>query len=114
MTNHMPDAIPKLRVHFRHIYTDGHCCGSSCLRMEPFCYYHHSQRVPNPKPRTPRSRRGCFVLPRREDRLAIQVGIGMVLERLAEDSIDPIRAGLLLYGLQIAAANLPNSKPRLN
>ena len=34
----------------RHIFTDGHRCGSICLRGEPFCYYHHTTRKPAPTP----------------------------------------------------------------
>jgi hypothetical protein len=42
-----------------------------------------------------------------EDRSAIQLAIGEVLRRIASNDIDPHRAGLLLYGLQIASLNLP-------
>ena len=44
----MPDPT---RLQCRHIFTDGHRCGSPCLRREPFCFYHHTARPP--KPRTP-------------------------------------------------------------
>ena len=33
----------------RHIFTDGHRCGSVSLRNEAFCYYHHNFRQPVPK-----------------------------------------------------------------
>jgi hypothetical protein len=42
-----------------------------------------------------------------EDRAAIQLSIGEVLQRIAANQLDPRRAGLLLYGLQIASGNLP-------
>ncbi len=42
-----------------------------------------------------------------EDRAAIQLSIGEILRRIARNEIDPRRAGLLLYGLQIASTNLP-------
>ncbi|RSL15183.1 hypothetical protein EDE15_0661 [Edaphobacter aggregans] len=32
------------RYQCRHIFTDGHSCGSPCLRHEDFCYYHHTTR----------------------------------------------------------------------
>jgi hypothetical protein len=32
-----------------HISTDGHRCGSICLRGEPFCHYHHTTRSPAPR-----------------------------------------------------------------
>src|ERR1700693_5622572 len=109
----MPDTIvesrtktPK-RFQCRHIFTDGHRCGSACLHHEEFCYYHHTTRKPVTNPRQRRSRRATFDLPPPEDRSAIQASIGEVLQRIASNEIDPRRAGLLLYGLQIASLNLP-------
>src|SRR5271169_4194645 len=91
----------------RHIFTDGHRCASPCLRQEEFCYYHHTTRKPIANPHQRRSRRSTFHLPLPEDRSAIQSSIGEVLQRIASNVIDPRRAGLLLYGLQIASLNLP-------
>jgi hypothetical protein len=93
----------------RHIFTDGHRCGSICLRGEHFCYYHHTTRRPAVNPKQRRSRRATFVLPLPEDRSAIQASIGLVLQRIAANDIDPRRASMLLYGLSIAASNLPKA-----
>src|SRR5438270_4513912 len=90
------------RYQCRHIFTDGHRCGSPCLRGEHLCYYHHTTRKP-----APRTHGSSFELPLPEDRSAIQASIGQVLQRIAANDIDPRRAGLLLYGLQIASLNLP-------
>jgi len=97
----------------RHIFTDGHRCASPCLRQQEFCYYHHTTRKPIANPQARRSRRSTFHLPLPEDRSAIQSSIGEVLQRIASNDIDPRRAGLLLYGLQIASSNLAriNSNP---
>src|SRR5882672_7431080 len=95
----------------RHIFTDGHRCESPCLRQEEFCYYHHTTRRPVANPKQRRSRRATFHLPLPEDRSAIQASIGEVLQRIAANEIDPRRAGLLLYGLQIASLNLPKFQP---
>ncbi len=95
----------------RHIFTDGHRCASPCLRQQEFCYYHHTTRKPIANPRQRRSRRSTFDLPLPEDRSAIQASIGEVLQRIASNDIDPRRAGLLLYGLQIASLNLPKPQP---
>jgi hypothetical protein len=95
----------------RHIFTDGRRCASPCLRQEEFCYYHHTTRKPVADPRRRRSRRSTFQLPLPEDRSAIQSSIGEVLQRIASNDIDPRRAGLLLYGLQIASLNLAQSRP---
>ncbi len=106
---HQPDT-PK-RFQCRHIHTEGRRCGSASLRGEEFCYFHHTSRKPVANPRTRRSRQSTFDLPLPEDRGAIQLSIGEVLRRIAANAIDPRRAGLLLYGLQIAALNLPPHKP---
>jgi hypothetical protein len=95
------------RYQCRHIFTDGHRCGSPCLRGEELCYYHHTTRKPTTGARRRRCRRSAFDLPLPEDRSAIQSSIGQVLQRIASNDIDPRRAGLLLYGLQIASLNLP-------
>ena len=95
----------------RHIFTDGRRCASPCLRQEDFCYYHHTTRKPVANPHQRRSRRSTFHLPLPEDRSAIQPSIGQVLQRIASNDIDPRRAGLLLYGLQIASLNLPKPEP---
>ena len=97
------------RYQCRRIHVDGRRCGSPCLRGEEFCYFHHTTRTPAKlKELAERERlRETFELPLPEDRSAIQHGIGQVLQRIASNSIDPRRAGLLLYGLQIAALNLP-------
>ena len=95
------------RYQCRHILTDGHRCGSPCLRHEEFCYYHHTTRRPIENPGERRSRQAEFDPPLPEDRASIQTSIGEVLSRIARNEIDPKRAGLLLYGLQIASTNLP-------
>jgi hypothetical protein len=97
------------RFQCRHIFTDGHRCGSACLSQEEFCYYHHTSRRPVENPRRRRSRQSQFDLPLPEDRTAIQSSIGEVLRRIAGNEIDCKRAGLLLYGLQIASINLPRA-----
>ncbi len=104
--NQSQTETPK-RYQCRHIFTDGQRCGSPCLRGECLCYYHHTTRKPAHNPRARRSRRSTFEIPLPEDRSAIQHTIGQVLQRIAANDIDPRRAGLLLYGLQIASLNLP-------
>ncbi len=99
------------RYQCRHIFTDGHRCGSPCLRQEDFCYYHHTTRRPVQDPRQRQTRTVLFDLPMPEDRAAIQLSIGEILRRIARNEIDPRRAGLLLYGLQIASTNLPRQAP---
>ena len=99
----------------RHIFTDGRRCGSPAIRgpegADAFCYFHHNSRRPIQDAPTRKRRQSRFNLPNPEDRSAIQQSIGEVLRRIASNEIDPRRAGLLLYGLQIASLNLPKSNP---
>jgi len=95
------------RYQCRHIFTDGRRCGSASLRNEEFCYFHHGTRTPVSDPSARKARRETFDLPLPEDRSAIQISIGQVLQRIASNDLDPRRASLLLYGLQIASHNLP-------
>ncbi len=107
---------PEASFQCRHIHIDGRRCGSPCLRNEPFCYFHHTTRRPA-APAELAARKGRqaqtadFVFPNPEDRSAIQLALGDVLQRIASDQIDSRRAGLLLYGLQIASLNLPKPRP---
>jgi len=67
---------------------------------------HHTTRRPagNTRARGPEQAEFDISIP--EDRSAIQSAIGEVLRRIARNEIDPKRAGLLLYGLQIASLNI--------
>jgi len=105
----MPEITPETRHQCRHIHASGHRCGSPSLRSEPFCYFHHTSRRPVPQSDLDRRRghQASFAIPSLEDRTAIQLALAEVLNRIATHDLDPRRAGLLLYGLQIAAANLP-------
>jgi hypothetical protein len=117
-----PEATPAPRLQCRHIHTDGRRCASPTLRgpagPENFCYYHHTTRVPirntrahNANLDSRQARLASFDLPLPEDRAAIQHAIGQILIRIAANQLDPRRAGLLLYGLQIASLNLPKIAP---
>ena len=85
----------------RHIMPSGLKCHSPALRNEFFCYYHiNLRRSTAPK--------GVFddqslKLPSLEDSSAVQIALTQVLDALSSSKLDARRAGLLLYGLQIAA-----------
>ena len=45
------DTQPEPKKYYcRHIFTDGHRCGSPALRNQHFCYYHHATRRPAGEP----------------------------------------------------------------
>src|SRR5438552_12987808 len=113
----MQDVTPVTKKYqCRHIFTDGHRCGSPCLRGEDLCHYHHPTRKPVAGSQQRRGRRSIFdlPLPYPNDRSGIQLAICEVLRRIASNDIDPRRAGLLLYGLQIASLNLPKPATHRN
>ncbi|HEV2709093.1 MAG TPA: hypothetical protein VGU67_02665 [Edaphobacter sp.] len=99
---------PSRRYRCRHLFVDGHRCGSPSLRGEHFCYYHHTTRGFADEMRS--RREGIeFELPQLEDRSSILAAITEVLQRIACDKLPSKQAGLLLYGLQIASQNLPEA-----
>ncbi|HZQ43444.1 MAG TPA: hypothetical protein VFA99_09335 [Acidobacteriaceae bacterium] len=118
-----PTTEDEIRLQCRHIFTDGRRCGSPALRSpgghENFCYFHHNSRRPIQDAPARKRRRSSFALSNPCDlseRSGIQLSLAEVLQKIAANEIDPRRAGLLLYGLQIASLNLPrpdpNARPR--
>ena len=91
----------------RHIKTSGGKCGSPALRGQPFCYFH--SRLRERTARLPRAFE-ALELPPLEDRGAIQLAISEIVTAVAKYAMDPKRAGILLYALQIASHNAKNSE----
>ena len=86
-----------------HLHSTGRRCGSPALRGEQFCFYHHPTR--RPPTRTVPS---CtpFDVPAITDPEALQITLSEIIRRLADNTLDTRRAGLLLITLQMAKANL--------
>ena len=103
-----PVQDPSKRYRCRHIFIDGHRCGSPSLRGEHLCYYHHTTRGFADERRHRRTWTE-FELPPLEDRSSVLAAITEVLQRIAGGNIPSKEAGLLLYGLQIASNNLPST-----
>ncbi len=123
----------------RHIKANGERCGSLALINQPFCYYHvelerrhrrcnsrrdttltvlhpmtlqdGSQRDPTFAEQLPQLDLPQLDLPQLEDRHSIQIALSMIITALAEDRIDPKRAALLFYGLQVASLNAHKLNP---
>src|SRR5438270_314036 len=83
----------------QHIKTNGLRCQSPAMKQRRLCYYHEQHRLTHP---------GHLQLPLLEDANAIQMAIQQVVQAIALGTLDNKRAGLILYGLQTAAINLPN------
>jgi hypothetical protein len=106
----------------RHIKTNGEKCRAAALHKSHWCFFHdRSRRKPrrrqtqtqtldagaitvNPGPE-PGQERNPIPMPLIEDRSSVQLALSRILESLAAGELDPRRAGLLLYGLQIASQN---------
>jgi hypothetical protein len=87
----------------RHIMPNGAKCKSPALRGKPCCYFHARLHQMAARPKSPEE---PLTIPVLEDRCAIQLALSQVLSGLASAKIDPRRAALLLYGLQIASQNV--------
>jgi hypothetical protein len=84
----------------RHIMPSGARCHSPALSGQPFCYFHTNlHRTTAPKGKFEDQ---SLQLPTLEDSSAVQLALTQVLGALSSSQLDARRAGLLLYGLQIA------------
>jgi hypothetical protein len=75
---------------------DGTVCGSPKIKDHVYCYAHFQML---------QGRAKKLVLPALEDANAIQMAVMRVQRALIDDEISEKKAGLLLYSIQIAAAN---------
>ncbi len=106
-----------------HVKTNGVLCGSPALEGEPLCFFHHRDRrrrhnlqqarqakLSAPKSASPDDLNAEILesleFPLLEDAAAIQVALTSVARALASNHLDPRRAALLVYALQVAAYNL--------
>ena len=88
----------------RHIIPSGAKCRAMALRAKPYCYFHtrlhRFTAAPSPGPMD------SIKIPVLEDRSAIQIAIAQVLDALCSSRLDPKRAYLFLYAIQIASKNV--------
>ncbi len=77
-------------------------CGAPPMRHRDQCRWHHQARISL----TPTSPYCAVVLPSLDDANAIQMAIMRVCQALLDGRINSKHAGLLLYALQLASANL--------
>ena len=121
----------------RHIRVNGERCASLALTNQVFCYYHvelerrhhrcsrsretqsailHPMTLQDGSQRDPIFAEPSdppfqLHLPTLEDRHSIQVALSVVITALAEGRIDPRRASMLFYGLQVASSNAHKLNP---
>jgi hypothetical protein len=113
--------MPTFPNRCQHIKVNGTQCGSPALRRNRFCYFHkrhHDERIAinidraqNNRGKNAHSRRKAAIdLPVLEDANSIQVSLMQIMRLLVAGQIDPKTAGLLLYALQTASINLPQTR----
>jgi hypothetical protein len=93
-------------IECRHIFPNGKKCESPALRKQDFCFFHHNKR--NRQSSSKRSGQPSTVthhLPQLEDGDAIGLALSDVVLALAANRIDPRRAQILIYGLQVASTH---------
>jgi len=86
-------------IECRHILTNGRKCHSPALRGKPFCFHHAKLHFRNSATRKPRE----LTQSQFEDLRGIRTAAAKALEALSSPLVDTRRAGLLLYGLHLAA-----------
>jgi hypothetical protein len=87
---------------------NGTQCGSPALNRKRQCFFHERAREQHNRIVKDQFKQARFVLPVLEDANAVQMALMQVMQLLAWGEMDRKVAGLLLYGLQTASANLRN------
>ena len=89
------------------IKLDGEPCRAAVLRGKKFCYYHlHSGPPPKDVSNPGVIPQVQFHLPLLDDATSIQATITLVCEHLLHRRLEPKKAGILLYAMQVASSNL--------
>lgn len=97
------DNVPRCQ----HIKVNGTQCGCPALRRNRLCFFHkrfHERRI-NISAKSQR-RYAIFDMPVLEDANSIQVSLMQIMRLMASGQMDTKIAGLMLYALQTASANL--------
>ena len=100
----------------QHIKVNGTQCGSPALTRHKFCFFHQRWRESSIKLSAGRPRSTPnFQLPVLDDANSVQVALMQVVGMILSGELEAKRAGLLLYALQTASANLraANFEPRV-
>src|SRR5437867_4362284 len=86
-------------------------CGSPALRNGEYCYFHRRWRMTTVDlSHSAHHVTTEFVLPVLEDADSIQITLGQIMRMIVCRQVDTKAAGLLLYALQIASANLRRTR----
>jgi hypothetical protein len=100
-------------IECRHILPSGTKCKSPALRGRVYCYFH--DRLQRFEQDGQRDTCEPLFLPSLEDARGIQMAISQILAALGSGRLESRKAGLYLYGLQLATqllAQLPEPSPQ--
>jgi len=100
-------------IECRHILPRGTKCKSPALRGKVYCYFH--DRLQRFEQDGQRDACEPLFLPSLEDARGIQIAITQILAALGSGRLETRKAGLYLYGLQLATqllAQLPEPSPQ--
>ena len=101
---------PETIARCQHIKVNGTQCASPAVHARRFCYFHNQYRQKQLQINTNiQQQRGKITLQLLEDANSIQMGLLQVMNLLLTRQIDHRTAGVLLYGLQTASANLKHT-----
>src|SRR6266852_4513311 len=90
----------------QHVKVNGVQCGSPALRRRRFCYFHENYRQTQARLMEDQSEVRISNFPLLEDANSIQVAVMHVIHLLVSGRMDTKVAGLTLYALQTASANM--------
>ncbi len=90
----------------QHIKMNGTQCGSPALNWKRQCFFHERARQQQNRILKGQLKGARFVMPVLEDANSVQMALMQVIQLLATGDVDRKVAGLMLYGLQTASANL--------
>jgi hypothetical protein len=79
------------------------------MRDRSYCYFHMRWHRKGRQVNAFLQEQQILILPTLEDANSIQVGLAEIMRQLATKMIDHRTAGLLLYAVQIASANLKHT-----
>ncbi len=97
--------------HCEHVKANGHFCGSPALRGRNYCFFHIidiGRRLRQKRYFDHGLQAPPIELPLLEDAASIQLALVQVTDALLKGTLDRKTAGLVLYSLQTASANLRN------
>lgn len=106
------DLFPAAIRRCQHIKVNGVQCGSPALNSRKYCYFHQKWHESGIESKQILDGGHYFSqhTPLLEDANSIQVALTEIMFRISTRQIDDKRAGLLLYALQTASANLPRTR----